>query len=220
MTIYHGSKVIVEKPLFGYGRTDNDYGQGFYCTEDIELAKEWSCQDPEGGFVNSYELDPERLRVYEIDSNNIISWIAILLSNRMVRYSSPIEKRMAEYIAGNFAPDISGYDVIRGFRADDSYFSIARSFLSNTVSLEQLRSSLELGQLGMQVCLKSRKSFDTIKFCGSEPVDGNKYYRQRISRDNRARDDFYKMLEHGENGGIYVRDIIEKEMTEDELRIS
>lgn len=220
MTIYHGSKVIVEKPMFGYGRTDNDYGQGFYCTEDIELAKEWSCQDPEGGFVNSYDLDLGRLNVYEIDSNNVISWIALLLSNRIVRYSSPLERRTAGYITEHFTPDVSGSDVIRGFRADDSYFSIARSFLSNTISLEQLRAGLELGRLGMQICLKSAKSFELIKFCGSEPVDGDKYYRQRVSRDNRARDDFYRMLERVEEGGIYARDIIEKEMTEDELRIS
>ena len=39
MIIYHGSQQIVEVPKFGIGKTYNDYGQGFYCTEDIELAK-------------------------------------------------------------------------------------------------------------------------------------------------------------------------------------
>ena len=32
-TIYHGSDKIIEKPLFGHGKTYNDYGLGFYCTE-------------------------------------------------------------------------------------------------------------------------------------------------------------------------------------------
>ena len=39
--IYHGSQQIVEKPRFGIGKKYNDYGQGFYCTENIELAKEF-----------------------------------------------------------------------------------------------------------------------------------------------------------------------------------
>lgn len=40
LIIYHGSGEIIEKPQFGYGNPKNDYGLGFYCTEDIELAKE------------------------------------------------------------------------------------------------------------------------------------------------------------------------------------
>ena len=42
MRIYHGSKDIIKIPLYGYGKKYNDYGLGFYCTENIELAKEWA----------------------------------------------------------------------------------------------------------------------------------------------------------------------------------
>lgn len=35
--LYHGSTNIVE-PRYGEGAKDNDYGMGFYCTEDIEMA--------------------------------------------------------------------------------------------------------------------------------------------------------------------------------------
>ena len=45
MIIYHGSKNIITKPEFGKGNIANDYGLGFYCTENIELAKEWACSD-------------------------------------------------------------------------------------------------------------------------------------------------------------------------------
>ena len=41
--IYHGSVNVVDKPVFGEGKLFNDYGRGFYCTEHIELAKEWAC---------------------------------------------------------------------------------------------------------------------------------------------------------------------------------
>ena len=46
--LYHGSSKIIEKPLFGYGKPYNDYGLGFYCTEHVELAKEWACKDASG----------------------------------------------------------------------------------------------------------------------------------------------------------------------------
>ena len=41
ITIYHGSPNIVTT-VFGEGKAYNDYGQGFYCTENLELAKEWA----------------------------------------------------------------------------------------------------------------------------------------------------------------------------------
>lgn len=39
MILYHGSNHIIDKPLYGAGKKHNDYGIGFYCTENIELAK-------------------------------------------------------------------------------------------------------------------------------------------------------------------------------------
>lgn len=49
MRIYHGSKDKIEKPLYGKGKLHNDYGQGFYCTQDIEMAKEWIRHFASGG---------------------------------------------------------------------------------------------------------------------------------------------------------------------------
>lgn len=33
LNLYHGSDYIVKKPLYGFGKSDNDYGRGFYTTE-------------------------------------------------------------------------------------------------------------------------------------------------------------------------------------------
>ena len=63
ITLYHGSSEKIEKPVFGKGKTYNDYGQGFYCTEDIELAKEWACKNEQDGFANVYELDVSDLDI-------------------------------------------------------------------------------------------------------------------------------------------------------------
>lgn len=64
LTLYHGSPEIIEKPEFGKGKLHNDYGRGFYCTESIELAKEWACTEGQDGYVNQYGLDTEGLRFH------------------------------------------------------------------------------------------------------------------------------------------------------------
>lgn len=219
MIIYHGSPVAVVKPLYEKCKPTNDYGQGFYCTEDIELAKEWACKDLDGGFVNTYELPEADLKILDLRDAGLLPWIAALLSNRIVRYSSPVEKRAAEYIINNFAPGIEEYDAIIGYRADDSYFSYTRAFLSNTITLEQLGTAIKLGSLGIQICLKSARSFDVIKHLNAERVDGDIYYPRRMNRDNKAREDYYKLLEEENEGGIFARDIIEGRVNVDELRV-
>ncbi len=208
MILYHGSTVMVEKPIFGFGKVNNDYGQGFYCTEDIELAKEWACRDVNGGLINSYEFDMTGLTVLDLDKLGILPWIAVLIDNRKIRYSGPLERQAAEFIVAKYLPSYEDYDVIMGYRADDSYFSYTRAFLSNGLSVEQLETAIRFGNLGMQMCLKSRKGFSQIKFIKAEAVDGSKYYPSRMERDNKARDDFYKLLEDNPASGIYIRDIL------------
>ena len=60
ITLYHGSKQIVEVPTFGLGRKNNDFGLGFYCTESINLAKEWAVSSLNDGFASRYTLDTGR----------------------------------------------------------------------------------------------------------------------------------------------------------------
>ena len=65
--ICHGSENIIEKPEFGKGKTTNDYGRGFYCTESIELAKEWACSRANDGYANIYELDMAGLDILRLN---------------------------------------------------------------------------------------------------------------------------------------------------------
>lgn len=38
LTIYHGSKDKIVQPIYGLGKNYNDYGQGFYCTENLRKS--------------------------------------------------------------------------------------------------------------------------------------------------------------------------------------
>ena len=67
MKLYHGSKIIIKKPQFGLGKATNDYGRGFYCTEHLELAKEWACPRKEDGFANEYEINLKGMKVLDLN---------------------------------------------------------------------------------------------------------------------------------------------------------
>ena len=134
-TLYHGSTLIIERPEYGKGNPRNDYGSGFYCTENIELAKEWACLDKSGGFVNAYTVDIDKLKILNLSDNkyNILHWLAILVNNRTFRISNQIASQGKEYLLEYFLTDLSQYDSVVGYRADDSYFAFAMDFLNNTI---------------------------------------------------------------------------------------
>ncbi len=187
--IYHGSHYIVEKPIFGKGNPNNDYGLGFYCTEYIDLAKEWACDHKSGGYANKYSFDFSDLRILDLNSPDfsIIHWISVLLKNRVVTLDTDIQVAALNYVIENFPVDTESYDVICGYRADDSYFSYARDFLSNGITVKRLKQVMKLGNLGNQIVIKSERAFSRFKFLGYTEAPQNIYYPLRKKRDELAR---------------------------------
>lgn len=224
MIVYHGSQKIISTPTFGAGSPHNDYGLGFYCTQSLELAKEWACPEIKDGFANKYELDLTGLSVLNLNSEgyHILNWIALLLQNRTFPKRSPISRQASQYLLDEFLPNIAGYDVICGYRADDSYFSYAKDFLNNTISVAQLAQAMKLGELGEQVVLISKKAFEQITFIEYEIADASIYYSKRSSREERARKAY--LSDHGADlaiseSDLFVRDILSQKVKNDDPRI-
>ena len=212
MILYHGSENIIEAPFLGGGKKNNDYGQGLYCTKDIELAREWACTECISAYVNIYELDIENLKVLDLlkEKFSTLNWLALLVNNRRIRVTTPVMKRAMEWLVKHFLIDIKEYDVIVGYRADDSYFSYARAFINNQISLGQLAYAMQLGELGIQYVLKSEKAFAALKYIGFETVDRTIYYAKRKKRDEEAREAFMKELEKEEPEGIFIRELMKE----------
>ncbi len=221
MILFHGSDKIVSKPVFGKGKVYNDYGLGFYCTQNIELAKEWACPTPDDGFFNCYELETDGLRILDLKSEQFctLHWLAILIVNRRFDMDTPIMRQGAYYLKTNFLPDISECDAIKGYRADDSYFSFAQAFLSNQISYSQLQNAMKLGKLGEQIVLKSQKAFNQIEFKNFEIAEGKKYCALRVTRMDNAKRDYKKSLEDSDISGIFIRDLILDEVKKDDPRL-
>lgn len=219
--LYHGSSEIIEKPIFGKGKAYNDYGRGFYCTENFELAKEWACTEGIDGYANQYEIETDSLKILNLSSGEytVLHWLALLMTYRKLRLSTPVMKRGAEWLKEHFLVNIEDYDAIIGYRADDSYFSFARAFVSNEISLGQLSHAMKLGKLGEQFVLKSREAFEAIQFVSYVASDNTIYYARRKARDDAARAAFFAELERDDMDGIYIRDLIRGEVKADDPRL-
>ena len=221
--LLHGSDHVIEKPNFYLGKANNDYGRGFYCTRELPMAMEWACKQNTDGFVNQYSLIQDSLKVLNLlDGNyNILHWMALLLKNRTFRLSSEIAIDARNYIIENFSIELSDYDIIVGYRADDSYFSFAESFVQNGLPLRTLNRALRLGKLGEQTVLISQKAFDNLKFEGVELADKTIYYPKFINRDSCAREIYGNEIRKSRSykDDIFVLDILREEIKSDDLRI-
>lgn len=220
--VYHGSSKIIEKPILGMGNPNNDYGLGFYCTENEELAKEWACSSESDGYANKYSLDLTGLSVLSLTNGeyNILNWLFVLLENRQFRISGDIATQAKEYIFDNFAIDYKKYDVIKGYRADDAYFSFANAFLNNTISISQLEKAMVLGKLGEQVVAISQKAFDAFEFIEATVAPNEMYLPKKMARDSAARDEFKKEKSRGSVlTEKYILDIIREGWKNDDERL-
>ena len=199
VTIYHGSEKIIEKPVFGEGKRHNDFGPGFYCTENEDLAKEWAVTKNRNGYVNKYSLNTECLNILYLNSEQytILNWIATLVNNRVFTLNNPVANRARRYIIDNFSVNVNAY---------------------NAITIEQLSLAMKLGKLGEQIVLKSRLSFEQLSFVNYREAESELYYPLRKKRDDDANNYYLKILEK-EVDGLYVQDIIRGGILNNDPRI-
>ena len=221
-TIYHGSNHILQKPVYGGGKRYNDYGQGFYCTESLDMAKEWGVGKGVNGFANGYTIECDGLEILDLNDPRfcILNWLAVLLENREFDAASPLAYRAKEYLLETFRVDYRDCDCVIGYRADDSSFSFAQDFIDGAISCRQLNRAMQLGRQGQQFVLKSRKAFDRIAFEGYEIAESAERYIKKMARDRAARRQYFD-AQHGriERNDLFVSQILSEEMKPDDPRL-
>lgn len=220
ITIYHGSDKVIEQPIWGEGKKNNDFGIGFYCTASEPLAKEWAVSSLCDGFANCYTLDTEYLNILNLNSSDytILNWIAVLVEHRLFSVKTPVARRAKRYLVDHFGINVNAFDLIIGYRADDSYFDYAESFLNNGITVEQLAQAMQLGKLGEQIVIKSKFAFSRLQYKGVETAEKDQYYILRKARDDEANQLYLEMLEK-ESDGLYIQDIMRGGIQNDDPRI-
>ncbi|MCF0143468.1 MAG: DUF3990 domain-containing protein [Parasporobacterium sp.] len=220
ITLFHGSEKIISRPSLEEGCPFNDFGRGFYCTPESTMAGQWACHRGASGFICSYSLDIDDLKIFNLLSGKYspLNWLALVLSHRMFRISSPWENMAVNYIKNNFMPDTEGFDIIIGMRADDSYFSFAKAFINGKISLEQFKYVMVPGPSGEQFVLKTEKAFEKLEFKGFEKADSAIYYPRRKIRDLNALAGYEAEIELSQ-GGLFIGDILREEIKADDERL-
>lgn len=200
--LYHGSPNEKIIPTYGLGNDRHDYGRGFYLTEHIELAKEWAVCNPIdiGGWVHKYELDMTGLSMVDFADKNILAWLAELMKHRPADDSRRY-KIFSEKFIDKYGVDTSGYDVIRGWRANASYFYIAKAFVRDEVDIEILEELLSLGDLGEQYCIKSERAYARLSEVTDELISINYHeFNPRYNkRDILAREKMKQLINSDKN---------------------
>ena len=223
LVLFHGSDHVIERPMLGLGREHNDFGRGFYCTEDPELAKEWAATHDRDGVANRYELDASDLTVLRLDSPewSVLHWISVLVRHRVFRVRNPVAARGLRYLSERFPVAVEGFDLVVGWRADDSYFDYAEAFLNNAITVQQLAAAMRLGGLGLQVVLKSKRAFSPsrLRFVGAETADRTVYAVRRETRNDAAREAYERLLLELDEKGLYLSDVIRRNIRNGDPRL-
>ena len=200
--LYHGSPNKVVVPQYGLGEERHDYGKGFYLTENMELAKEWSvCRpDENNGWIHQYELNIKDLRILDFQQHDILAWLAELMKHRDAADSKRYRVLSKKFIA-KYGLATEGYDIIKGWRANASYFYIAKEFVRDNVDIEILEELLSLGGLGIQYCIKSELAYANLREIedGLSAVDYSEFNERYNARDIRARQRMRELVDSDAN---------------------
>ena len=210
--IYHGSEKIIEKPLYGYGNIHNDYGLGFYCAFSKELGKEWAARKTGYGYINEYVIDDSNLKILDLTKppyNDVLYWVSLLMNNRDI--STVLKQnysRELKYLLDKYLIDITKYDIIIGFRADDSYFRFPEAFVRSEITLETLNILFKEGNLGKQYVLISERAFNSLVFSSCLPVESGykvKYFKRKSGADKTFAE---LLIQDRYSKGIRLRDLV------------
>lgn len=163
LILFHGTPDKIVVPTYGRGEERHDYGKGFYLTESIDLAKEWAVCRPndENGWVHKYELETDDLHIIDFQDKGILAWLAELMKHRDAADSRRY-RMLAKKFIEQYGIETDEYDVIKGWRADASYFYIAKEFVRDNIDLDILEELLSLGDLGIQYCIKSEFAYSKL----------------------------------------------------------
>ncbi|MBR0373489.1 MAG: DUF3990 domain-containing protein [Mogibacterium sp.] len=193
LDLYHGSPEVILRLQYDLGRRHNEFGPGFYCTENESMAREWACSSVDDGFVNHYQLDLDGLRVLDLNNgkDSLLNWLAVAVAHRLLLVKTPAAARMKRYLVEQYSIDLEAYDVVIGYHADDASFGFVEAFLDGDITEEKLSRAMGLGKSrrkaaksNEQVVLKSQRAVDRLRFIDFNTAERDRYYLARKARND------------------------------------
>lgn len=187
ITVYHGSFKEIEKPVLNYSRKSTDFGTGFYLTEDKRMANKWATvKNPP--VVNSYSLCFYGLTFYTFNADE--EWFDFVVANRKGLNAGTV---------------YNDFDVLSGPTADDKLFTALSEYLEGAIPKELALKMVSSSQLNQQLCIKSQKGLENLKFRYSKTLRGRELqdYAEQFRYDSIEGSNRYKKLKQQFLGGTY-----------------
>lgn len=163
MTVYHGGTEIVSQPLVDVGRSNLDFGPGFYITDLKSQAESWALKmaDIRGSLpiLCRYKLLKQEL----------------IANSRYIKFEQ-YDKVWLDFICAcrqqaDFQID---YDVIEGGIADDRVVNSVRMYINGYISAEDTLMRLKHYQPNNQICINKQELIDNyLKFESYKILDTN-----------------------------------------------
>lgn len=157
MIVYHGSDVVVEKPLLLKPKRTLDFGAGFYTTTNKKQAVSFAHKvmmrnDSKTKAVSMYEVDfdliKNKLEVLMFDDPDM-EWLDFVFANRQGIYKG------------------KQYDAVIGAVADDTIYRVFSLYEAGLLTREETLKRLKI-----------RKLYDQMTFCTEEALFYLKYIGQ------------------------------------------
>lgn len=146
-TLFHGSTLVVERPLVSIGRKDLDFGPGFYLTPIFEQAAKWAVRlktirRAERAIVNTYEFSiPAGYSIKRFDAYDK-AWLDFIVDSR----------------AGK--QPWAGYDIIEGGVADDRVIDAVEAYINGYADVEHTLRQLIYHKPNYQICIMNQEIID------------------------------------------------------------
>lgn len=150
VTLYHAGFQEIRQPDIRAGRTNADFGQGFYLSPDEGFSRRWA-RSARGmdARLNVYSFDADGLAVKTLKRD--AAWFDYLFRNRSGDRDS-----------------LASYDVIVGPIANDTIYDTMGIITSGLLKPEDALQLLLLGPEYTQVVLKTEKAAARLRFVSAQ----------------------------------------------------
>lgn len=150
MKLYHGSTVIVDKPLASFGRDNLDFGKGFYTTSIQNQAEEWILRFillGKKGIINIYNYDDTKIQSkyrYKKFPEYNEDWLDFVLD---------CSRGSAAYL---------NYDIIEGGIANDKVFNTVELYFSGLINKTTALQRLKYEKPNNQICFVNQEVMNKV----------------------------------------------------------
>ncbi len=179
VTLYHGSKSGIHGSIAPNSRVHCDFGKGFYMGTDRAQSLTLICNYPNSK-IYTLSVDLWGLKLLDIEVG--LEWALLVAYNR-----GKMEAIKDSGIYAYFHHLSEGYDMIKGYIANDRMFVVLDRFFRGQITDIALIRSLSALKLGKQFVAVTEKACNAIKIVKEQELSDEDRKRLRVeNRWNRA----------------------------------